>query len=463
MSDAPLPRPSWRAVAAAALVVVLSAGAVQAQSLRLPNAGSTNAAAALTAAPVLREADHVTAVVNSEPITASEVRTRAASVERQLRTQGETVPPRDALLREVLELLIVERTQLQLAADTGIKVEEAALDIAERSVAEQNQMDLDTFRRRLAQEGIDRTRFREQLKRDITLQRLREREVEATLRVTDRDIDDYLQSQAAPSATGPEEVNLGHVLVALPDNAKPDDVASRLGRAMRAAERISAGEDIAAVARELSDGPERQQGGSMGMRPLDRLPELFVEATRKLPVGGVAGPVRSGAGFHVLKVLERKTPKSGGDATITQTRARHILLRTGRQMNQQNAVDQVGAERRQIATRQAKCRAPARTPSQDASAKSGGDLGWANPGMFVPEFEEAMNALPINGVSEPVVSRFGVHLIQVLERREAALGPRERRDAARPKVREQMMERAYADWARELRAKAYVELREPPK
>ena len=232
--------PAPKRSAVAALALLLCWGAAQAQSLRLPNAGSSaNAAAALTAPPVLREADHVTAVVNSEPITASEVRTRAASVERQLRAQGEAVPPREALLREVLELLIVERTQLQLAADTGIKVEEAALDIAERSVAEQNQMDVETFRRRLAQEGLDRTRFREQLKRDILLQRLREREVETTLRVTDRDIDDYLQSQPAESAAAPTELNLGHVLVALPD-MKAGVHQMRIGWGLKSADGLKA-------------------------------------------------------------------------------------------------------------------------------------------------------------------------------------------------------------------------------
>ena len=451
-----------------AFVLALGAGAASAQSLRLPSARAGAAAGTPAPLPVtstgVREADHVTAIVNSEPITAGEVRVRAANVERQLRSRGESVPSNEALLREVLELLIVERTQLQLAEELGIKVEEYALNQAELTVAEQNQMDLEAFKRRLAQEGIDRTRFREQLKRDITLQRLREREVESTLRVTDRDIDDYLQNQPAQeAAAGPAEVNLGHILVAVPEKATPDEVASRLARAMRASERAAAGEDFAAIARELSDGPERQQGGVMGMRPLDRLPDLFVESTAKLPVGGVSGPVRSGAGFHVLKVLDRKQAKSANDATVTQTHARHILLRTGRQMTQQAAVEQMKLWRQQVVAGQGDFAAIARQHSQDNSAKAGGDLGWANPGVYVPEFEEAMDELPLGGVSEPVVTRFGVHLIQVLERREAQLGPRERRDAARPKVREAMLDRAYAEWARELRAKAYVEYREPPR
>jgi peptidyl-prolyl cis-trans isomerase SurA len=452
--------PSWRwALVSAAMA--LACGLANAQALRLPGA-SAGLLATPPASAAPQEADHITAVVNSAPITASEVRTRAGVIERQLRARGEPVPARPELLREVLEMLVVEQAQLQRAEEIGIKVETSVLDQAEQSVAEQNQMDLASFRERLAREGIDRNRFREQIRREITLQRLREREVEATLRVTDRDIDEYLKNQPAPAA-GPDELNLGHILVAVPEGAKPGEVASRLARAMRASERAAAGEDFAALARELSDGPERQQGGTMGLRTLDRYPELFIESTRSLKTGQVTDPVRSGAGFHVLKVLERKAARPAGEATVTQTRARHILLRTSRQMTPQAASEQMRLWRNDIVAGKADFAEVARQHSQDGSAKAGGDLGWANPGMYVPEFEQAMDGLALNQVSEPVVSRFGVHLIQVLERREAKLGLKEKRDAARPKVREAMLERAYADWARDLRAKAYVEYREPPR
>lgn len=452
--------PARRALVWATLA--LFCGLAPAQTLRLPSSGFGAGLLAAPAAAATREADHITALVNSAPITANEVRTRAAAVERQLRERGEAVPPRDVLLREVLELLVVEQAQLQRAEEIGIKIEAAVIDQAELAVAEQNQMDLQTFRERLAREGMDNNRLREQIRRQVTLQRLREREVEATLRVTDRDVDSYLQSQPAAPAS-PEEVNLGHILVALPDGAAPAEVASRLARAMRASERASAGEDFAKLAQELSDGPERQQGGAMGLRTADRYPELFIESTRALKAGQVAGPVRSGAGFHVLKVLERKSSASSADATVTQTRARHILLRASRQMTPQAAAEQMRNWRNDIVGGKADFATLAREHSQDGSAKAGGDLGWANPGLYVPEFERAMDALALGEVSEPVVSRFGVHLIQVVERRETKLGLKEKRDAARPKVREEMLERAYADWARDLRAKAYVEYREPPR
>lgn len=446
-------------------VLAMSCGLAQAQTLRLPNAG-VGGTSGLLAAPApttgVQEADHITAVVNSTPITASEVRARAASVERQLRERGESTPPRADLLREVLELLVVEQVQLQRAEELGLRVETAALDQAELAIAQQNQMDLKTFRERLNREGLGSDRLREQIRRQITLQRLREREVEATLRVTDRDVDSFLQSQPATPA-GPDEVNLGHILVALPENASPADVAARLARALRASERAAAGEDFAKLAQEFSDGPERQQGGAMGLRTAERYPDLFIESTRDLKQGQVTGPVRSGAGFHVLKVLERKTASPSGEATVTQTRARHILLRASPQMPPQAAAEQMRKWRDDIVGGKADFATLAREHSQDGSAKAGGDLGWANAGMYVPEFERAMNALALNEVSQPVASRFGVHLIQVVERRQIAMGPKEKRDAARPQVRENMLERAYAEWARDLRAKAYVEYREPPR
>lgn len=451
--------PARRTLVWAALA--LSCGLLQAQTLRLPNAAGAGLLAGSAASTVPREADHITAVVNSAPITANEVRSRAAAIERQLRERGEPVPPRAELLREVLELLVVEQVQLQRAEEIGIRIETAVLDQAELTIAQQNQMDLQAFRERLAREGIDGNRLREQLKRQITLQRLREREVEATLRVTDQDVDRYLQSQPAAPA-GVEELNLGHILVALPEGAAAAEVANRLARAMRASERAAAGEDFARLAQEFSDGPERQQGGAMGLRTPDRYPELFIESTRSLKPGEVAGPVRSGAGFHVLKVLERKTSTPSADATVTQTRARHILLRPSRQLTPQAATEQMRNWRNDIVSGKADFAALAREHSQDGSAKAGGDLGWANPGLFVPEFERAMNALAPGEVSEPLTSRFGVHLIQVMERRQATLGVNEKRDAARPQVREAMLDRAYAEWARDLRAKAYVEYREPP-
>lgn len=423
-------------------------------SITLPAQGSTS-----DATP--RQADFIVAVVNSEPVTNNEVRARMARAEAQLAQQGGTMPPRDLLAREVLERIILERVQLQQAKEAGIKVDDFAVSQAEQGVARQNSMSVDELYRRLGRDGMGKERFREELRNQLLLQRLREREVEARVKVSDLDIDQYLREQQAGTDATAMEINLGHVLVLVPENASPAEVAARQARAQRAADKVRAGEDFAAVAREFSDAPEGQRNaGQLGLRPADRYPELFVNSTLGLPVGSIVGPVRSPAGFHVLKVIERVT--AGLPTTVMQNHARHILLRTGPQLSESAAAARLAEYRRRVQAGLADFGALAREHSQDGSAKDGGDLGWATPGRYVPEFEQALNALAPGDISEPVVSRFGVHLIQLLERRQAKLTQREQRDMARDTVREKKLDEAYATWAQELRGRAYVEYRDPP-
>ena len=423
-------------------------------SITLPAQGSTS-----DATP--RQADFIVAVVNSEPVTNNEVRARMARAEAQLAQQGGAMPPRDLLAREVLERIILERVQLQQAKEAGIKVDDFAVSQAEQGVARQNSMSVDELYRRLGRDGIGKERFREELRNQLLLQRLREREVEARVKVSDLDIDQYLREQQAGTDATAMEINLGHVLVLVPENASPAEVAARQARAQRAADKVRAGEDFAAVAREFSDAPEGQRNaGQLGLRPADRYPELFVNSTLGLPVGSIVGPVRSPAGFHVLKVIERVT--AGLPTTVMQNHARHILLRTGPQLSESAAAARLAEYRRRVQAGLADFGALAREHSQDGSAKDGGDLGWATPGRYVPEFEQALNALAPGDISEPVVSRFGVHLIQLLERRQAKLTQREQRDMARDTVREKKLDEAYATWAQELRGRAYVEYRDPP-
>jgi peptidyl-prolyl cis-trans isomerase SurA len=236
-------------------------------------------------------------------------------------------------------------------------------------------------------------------------------------------------------------------------------VAERRARAEAALARVRAGEAFEVVARQVSEDVNRERGGEIGLRPAARLPDLFVEATKSLKVGEVTSPVRSGAGFHVLKVVERPDP---ADGRITQTRARHILLRPSARLTAEAAQARLAEYRQLIDSGTRRFEDVARQFSEDGSALQGGDLGWSAPGTMVPEFEEAMNALAAGGLSQPVVSRFGVHLIQVVERRQVAVDPRQLRDQARNALREQRFEDAYADWARELRGRAYIEMREPP-
>jgi len=407
-----------------------------------------------------RAADYIVAVVNSEPITNHEVRTRMLRFEQQLAQQGAAVPPRAELTQIVLERLISEKAQLQYARETGLKVDDAMVEQAEQNFARQNGMDVAQLRRRLEAEGIAPAAFREDLRAQLLLSRLRDREVDQRVRVTELDVEQFLREQATadPSAV---ELNLAQVLVALPDQPSEEQVRQARAKAERALQRARAGEDFALVAREMSDAPgARNDGGELGLRPLDRLPPVFVEAARSLPPGGVSDILRSPAGFHVLKVVERR--EGGLPTAVVQHHARHILLRPGPRLSEAAARDRLAEFKRRIEAGQADFAQLAREHSQDASARNGGDLGWANPGLFVPEFEEVLHSLKPGQIAEPVVSRFGVHLVQLLERRTHRLSPREQREIARNLVREKKLDEAYAQWAQEVRGRAYVELREPP-
>lgn len=434
----------------------LSSRTAPSPALTLPAPAAAGAASSAT-----RQADYIVAVVNSEPVTNNEVRARMARVQAQLAQQGANLPPPEVLAREVLERLILEKVQLQAARETGIRADDYAVSQAEQAVARQNGLTVEDLYRRLERDGLSKDRFREELRNQLLMQRLREREVEARVRVTEADLDQFLREQKAGTDVGSMEINLGHVLVLVPENASPAQVAERQARAQRAAERLRAGEELSVVAREMSDAAEGQRGGGLlGLRPADRYPELFVNSTLGLAVGSIVGPVRSPAGFHVLKVVERVT--AGIPSTVVQNHARHILLRTGPQLSEAAAAARLADYRRRVLAKQADFAALAREHSQDGSAKEGGDLGWANPGRYVPEFEQALAALKPGEISEPVVSRFGVHLIQLLERREAKLTEREQREMARDTVREKKLDEAYATWAQELRGRAYVEYRDPP-
>lgn len=406
-----------------------------------------------------RQADYIVAVVNSEPITFQELRRRTARAEQQLARQGGGRPAPERLAREMLERMVMEKIQLQRAVELGLRVDDFAINQAEDSVARQNSLSVDELRRRLAQEGSSPAQFREELSTQLLMQRLRDREVQPRVRVTDLDIDLFLQEQAQADPSQ-RQINLGHVLVQVPENASPKTESEQSAKVQRVMERLRAGADFAAVAREFSEAAEGARGGELGLLPLNRYPELFVQSTSSTPVGSVVGPVRSPAGFHVLKVLERVD--NALPTTVVQNRARHILLRTSPQLTEAAAAARLADYRRRVLRGLDDFAALAREHSQDGSAKQGGDLGWASPGRYVPEFEEVLARLEPGGVSEPVVTRFGVHLIQLQERREARLTPREQRDMVRDTVRERKFEEAYASWAQELRARAYVEYRDAP-
>ena len=401
-------------------------------------------------------ADFIVAVVNSTPITNVELQLRLLRVQQQLSRQG-NVPPRSQLLREVLERLILERAQLQLARELGVTPDDAVVEQAVDNVALQNQVSLEELKRRLSADGVDYARFRADVRDELTLVRLREREVDSRVKVSEQEIDQFFRDRQAQAGAEPERIQLAQILVAVPESATADQVRALQAKAQRALDRVRAGEAFTGVAAEVSDSPDRAGGGDLGLRPVDRLPSLFVDAVRDLKDGALAGPLRSGAGFHVLQLVKRS--RDAAALTVIQTRARHILFKSGPKFNEAQATAKLLDFKRLIVAGQADFAALARDNSEDGSAKDGGDLGWASAGMFVPEFEQVMNQLAPGQIADPLVSRFGVHLLQVMARREAPLSEREQRELARNLVREKKIEEAFILWQQEVRGRAYVEFR----
>ena len=418
------------------------------------------------AAAGVRQADYIVAVVNSEPITNNEVRLHANRVAREIASQNGSMPPRERLLKEALERLIVQKIQVQLAKENGIKVDDYAVDQAEASVAQQNQLTIPEMHRRMLADGISVANFREELREQLLALRVRERDVESRVHVSDLEVDQYLRDQQKAASANPAagadklQLNLGHILIRVPENASPEQVEQLKARAQEALTKAKSGAEFSAVAREYSDAPEASSGGVMGLRPADHYPELFVNAARQAGVGSVLGPLRSPAGFHILKVIDKSF--DGLSTTVTQTHARHILLQTNAGLTEREAAARLEDLRERVVSGHADFAALAREYSQDGSAQEGGDLGWASPGRFVPEFEQALNALAPGEISHPVVTRFGVHLIQLLERRQTHLTAREQREMVRNVVRDKKLDEAYANWIQEARGRAYVEYRDAP-
>lgn len=414
-------------------------------------------ACAAPQAPAQRGAlvDRIVAVVNKDVITTSELAERVALAERQLRRQNIALPERELLERQILERLILDKAQVQLAANSGLRVEELQLDRAVQRIAEGNNVTLAEFRRRLEADGVVFDKFRAEVRQQILLTRLREREVDDRVQVSESEIDIYLEENQA-AASSAAEYNAAHVLVRIPEQATPERIEQARARAEKARAEALAGGDFARLAASTSDAGDALQGGALGWRAPSRLPELFAEALKTMQPGDVSGVLRSPAGFHVLKLLEQRG--AGAAAPVTQTRARHILVKTSEVVSEADARRRLAGLRERIAGG-ADFAQLARLNSEDGTAARGGELGWIHAGDTVPEFERAMGALNPGELSEPVRTPFGFHLIQVLERRTADVSAERQRLQARQVLRERRAEEAFQEWLRQLRDRTYVELR----
>lgn len=400
------------------------------------------------------EADHIVAVVGDEVVTYYELRNRLEAALKQLEKQGTPLPAQDVLERQMLERVIMDRIQLQYARETGLRIDDIQLDQALGRIAANNKMTPQQFRQALEKDGIKYAKFREEIRTEMTMVRLREREVDSKLVISDGEIDNYLSNQAANG--GGEEYQLAHILLRAPESASPEQLQKLRLRGEQALKRALAGENFAELTAAFSDAPDALKGGDLGWRQLERLPSLYADVAARLQPGQISELLRSSAGFHVVKLLGKR----GGSApaSIQQTRARHILVRVNEIVSEAEARRKLENVRERIVNG-VDFAEQARLYSQDGSAAKGGDLGWLNPGDTVPEFERAMDALKVNEMSPVIQSPFGMHLIQVQERRERDVSAERQRGVARQALRERKLDEAYQDWLRQLRDRTYVENR----
>ncbi len=407
------------------------------------------------APPSVVNVDRVVAVVNDEALTQYELDDARRVVQAQLKQQKVEPPAADVLDKQVLERLITQRALLQQAKEDGVKIDDTQVERAIQRIAQENKLSSDDFRKLLAQEKIPYAKYRDDIRNEMIVQRLREREVDSKIQVTDAEVDQYLATLKAQNA-GETEYRLAHILVLVPEQASSDQIENRRRRAEEALRSINSGADFAQVAAAFSDATDALQGGNLGWRSGARLPTVFADAVRDMKPGTVSGVLRSAAGFHVVKLFEKR---SHDDATVVdQTHARHILVRVNELTSEADAKAKIDRLRDRLESG-ANFADLAKLNSEDASAAKGGDLGWLSPGDTVAEFEEAMAKLAPNQISPPVRTSFGWHLIEVLERRKQDVTVDRARSEAQTAIRQRKADEAFQDWVRQIRDKAFVEIR----
>jgi peptidyl-prolyl cis-trans isomerase SurA len=399
--------------------------------------------------------DRVVAVVNSEVITRLDLDEQMKIALQQLKRQGTPLPARDALERQLLERLVTAKVLVQTARETGLRVDDTQLQRSIERIAQENKESPEEFRKKLEDDGIDFNRFREELRNEILIARLKEREVDSKILITDAEIDNYLKNQQNQGGKD-EEYNLSHILILVPEQASPEQIQTKRIIAEKALEQLRGGADFRQVSAGVSDAPNALDGGPLGWRTAARLPQIFVDAVKSMKVGDVSPVLRSANGFHIIKLVDKRGNET--PVIIQQTHARHILIRLNEVVSEADAKQRLVnlKERIENGTSFAEL---ARLQSEDASASRGGDLGWLSPGDTVPEFERAMNALEPGQVSDPVQSPFGWHLIQVIERRSEDMSKERQRVLARQAIRTRKADEAYQEWVRQQRDRAYIELR----
>ena len=398
--------------------------------------------------------DRIVAIVDQVVITEKELADRIKTVTTQLEKLGTELPPPAILEKQILERMITDRLQLQLASQTGLRIDDNQLDKTIERIASQNKMDIPTFKKALLEDGIQYRKFREDIRNEITLARLREREVDNRINITESEIDSFIAMQSASNST--DEFEISHILIRAGEDTAPEDLKKLRVKAEDALAQLQTGKDFAKISASFSDAPNALEGGSLGWKSGSQIPALFLEALKPLKAGELSSILRSPNGFHILKVTNRR----GGSSPLVvgQTHVRHILIKFSEVVSEKDALTRIVSIKERLDNGE-KFEDLARQYSDDGSAKSGGDLSWVNPGDTVPEFEKTMNVLALGEISNIIKTQFGLHVIQVLERRNQDMTKEAARIKARQEIRARKSDEAFQDWVRELRDRAFVELR----
>ncbi len=400
--------------------------------------------------------DRIAAIVGNEIISLREVQKKYKQVASQLTKAGTPLPDEKRLQQQVLQRMIIERAQIQMAKENGIEIDDATLDRATERIAEVNKLTRQNMQAQLAKDGISWDGFREELRNEITIQRLKEREVDSKILITDAEVDNFLNARGNDTKN---EIHVAHIMIRIPEGAGAKEVAKIKAQAESVYKQLEKGENFATLAASYSNTNDATRGGDIGWHELEHLPTLYADAARNLTPGKISPLMQSSAGFHILKLLEKRGTDEKDAAPVTQTHARHILIKISDTLPDAEARHRIQTIRERIVSGETDFPEMAKRNSADLSAAKGGDIGWLSPGDTVPDFEQAMNALPINAVSQPVRTPFGWHLIQVIERRTQGMTDERRRMNARAALRERKINEAYEDFLRELRDRTYVDIR----
>lgn len=415
------------------------------------------ATVSVTASAQLEILDRVAAVVDEDVVLESEVQRRLASIYTQIQQSGTQPPPQDVLLQQVLERLISERLQLNMGYDAGVRITDAELNEALGRIASSNELTMEQYAEQIHASGSTLANVREEIRNEMILMRVQQGQVMRRIRISSQELDNFLNSEEGRFMTSPD-VNVGHILLPVPSGKSNAEVNAILERAQGLLDQANSGTDFRQLAIANSADQTALQGGDLGWRKMAQLPGVFIEAVEQLEIDQISEPIRSDAGYHLIKLYERK---GGGEQLIEQHFARHILIKPNQIRDEATVISQLTELRERIKAGEDFALLSKEFSEDPGSALNGGELGWSTPGMFVPEFEQTMGSIEIDEVSAPFLSQFGWHILQVTERRNQDFSENITRNRAQNLLRQRKYEEELQVWLQEIRDEAFVEIKEP--